>query len=210
MPRILVADDHAIVRKGLKQVLSETPDLVVSDEASNGEEVLDKVRREVFDLVILDISMPGRGGLDTLKQLQVEWPRLPVLILSMHPEEQYALRVLRAGASGYLTKESIPEELVTAIRKIIAGRKYVSLSLAEKWAHHLSNEKSKSLHESLSDREHHVFCMIGKGQTVSEIASDLYLSPKTVSTYRSRVLKKLGLKNNAELVRYAIKEGLVD
>lgn len=210
MIKILIADDHAIVREGLKQIVEETADMVVADEAASGHEVLEKVFYNTYDVVILDISMPGRNGVDILKQLKDHEPRLPILILSMHPEEQYAVRVLKAGAAGYLTKESAPDELVTAIRRVSTGRKYVSASLAEKLALDLERDTGKQCHEILSDREYQVMCMIASGKRVQDIAEELYLSVKTVSTYRSRILEKMKMKNNAELIHYAIKQGLVD
>ncbi len=210
MIRVLIADDHPIVREGLKQIIAETSDMVVANEASNAQEVLDKVWENDYNVVLLDISMPGRSGLDILKQLKSERPELPVLILSVHPEEQYAVRVLRAGASGYLTKESAPDELIAAIRKVSLGRKYVSSSLAEKLAFDLEIEAEKPLHETLSDREYQVMCMIAKGKTVKEIAEELSLSVKTISTYRSRILEKMRMNNNAQLTHYAIKNRLVE
>jgi len=210
MIRVLIADDHPIVREGLKQIIAETPDMVVANEASNAQEVLDKVWENDYSVVLLDISMPGRSGLDILKQLKSERPELPVLILSVHPEEQYAVRVLRAGASGYLTKESAPDELIAAIRKVSLGRKYVSSSLAEKLAFDLEIEAEKPLHETLSDREYQVLCMIAQGKTVKEIAEELSLSVKTISTYRSRILEKMRMNNNAQLTHYAIKNRLVE
>jgi two-component system invasion response regulator UvrY len=209
MINILIADDHIIVREGLKHILSEISDICLIDEANNGQEVLDKVHKNDYNLIILDISFPGRGGLDILKQIKLEKPNLSVLILSMHPEEQYGARALSAGASGYLTKECIPEKLVGAIRKIAAGRKYISPTLAEKLAENLGQGLKKSVHEILSDREYQVMCMMGNGKTVKEIASDLNLSSKTISTYRSRVLEKMQLKNNAELTHYVVKNGLI-
>ncbi len=210
MIRILIADDHAIVREGLKQVVAETSDIVVADEASNGHEVLNKVFKNNYDVVVLDITMPGMNGMDILKQIKSHKPELPVLVLSMHPEDQYAVRVLRAGASGYLTKESAPDELITAIRKVSVGRKYISSSFAEKLAFELEVNTEKPFHEILSDREYQVMCMIATGKTVKEIAEELCLSVKTISTYRSRILEKMNMKNNAELTYYAIKNGLVE
>ena len=209
MIKILIADDHAIIREGLKQILAETSDMVVAGEAADCREVLDQVRKDDYDLVLLDIAMPGRGGLDTLKQLKHEKPELPVLVLSMYPEEQYAIRAFKAGASGYLTKESAPEELISAIRKVTQGGKYVSSSLAEKLAFNLETDTEKPLHEMLSDREYEVIIMIASGKTVKEIADKLSLSVKTISTHRVRALKKMGMKNNAEITYYAIKQGLV-
>ena len=210
MIKILIADDHPIVRQGLKQILHEAPNMVVADEASNGQEVLEKVWKNNYDVVLLDISMPGISGLDILKQLKSHKPELSVLVLTVHPEEQYAVRVLRAGASGYLTKESAPDELIKAIRKVSLGRKYVSSSLAEKLAFDLEIDSEKPLHETLSDREYEVMCMIASGKTVKEIAEELFLSIKTISTYRSRILEKMKMKSNAELIHYAIKNRLVD
>jgi len=209
MIRILVADDHAIVRQGLKQILADTLDIVVAGEANNGAEVLKKVLKNDYDVVLLDISMPGRSGLDILKEIRSLKPKLPVLVLTMYPEEQYALRALRAGASGYVTKESAPDELIAAILKVLTGGKYVSSSLAEKVAFYLETGSEKPLHQTLSDREYEVMCMIASGKTVKAIAEGLSLSPKTVSTYRSRILGKMRMKNNAELTRYAIENKLV-
>jgi DNA-binding NarL/FixJ family response regulator len=206
----LIADDHAIVREGLKQILSESSDLVVVDEASTGQEVLEKINKNDLDLVVLDIAMPGRGGLDILKEIKTQKPRLPVLMLSMYPEEQYAVRVLKSGASGYLTKESAPGELVKAIRQISQGKKYISPTLAEKLAIDLEISPDRLPHETLSDREYQVMCMIASGKTLKEIADELSLSIKTISTYRSRILEKMHMKTNAELTHYAIKNRLVD
>ena len=209
MIKILIADDHAIIREGLKQILAETSDMVVAGEAADGREVLDHVRKDDYDLVLLDIAMPGRGGLDTLGRLKHEKPELPVLVLSMYPEEQYAIRAFKAGASGYLTKESAPEELISAIRKVTQGGKYVSSSLAEKLAFNLEKDTEKPLHEMLSDREYQVIIMIASGKTVTEISDKLSLSVKTISTNRARALKKMEMKTNAEMTYYAIKQGLV-
>jgi DNA-binding NarL/FixJ family response regulator len=210
MINILIADDHAIVREGLKQIVSETTDIAVSGEATNGQQVIELVKTNDCDVVLLDIAMPGRGGIETLKQLKIENPKLSVLVLSMYPEEQYAVRALRAGASGYLTKESAPEELIAAIRKVSLGGKYISASLAEKLAIGMEKEIEKPLHEKLSDREYQVVLMIASGRTVKEIADELSLSIKTISTNRSRALRKMGLKNNSELTYYVIKEGLIE
>ena len=209
MIKILIADDHAIVREGLKQIVADTPDMIVAGEAVDGTEVLELVRKEDWDLILLDISMPGRGGIDTLKELKIEKPKLPVLVLSMYPEEQYAIRALQAGASGYLTKESAPEELIAAIRKVSQGRKYISEALAESLASHVVTNSEKPLHETLSNREYQVMLMLASGKTVKEIANDLSLSVKTISTNRVRALRKMGMKNNAEITYYAIKHGLV-
>ena len=210
MIKILIADDHAIVREGLKQILAETADMLVAGEATNGREVLEQVRKEDFDLVLLDIAMPGKDGLETLKELKLEKPKLPVLVLSIYPEEQYAVRLLKAGAAGYLTKESAPEELIAAIRKVSQKGKYISASLAEKLAFYLETDVEKPVHEMLSDREHKVMLLIASGKTVTEIADEMCLSIKTISTYRVRALNKMGLKNNSEFTYYALKHGLVD
>jgi len=210
MIRILIADDHRIVREGLKQILAETPDMMVVDEASNGQEVLGRVWENDYDVVLLDISMPGRSGLDILKQLKNERPKLAVLVLSMYSEEQYAIRALRAGASGYMTKESAPDELIEAIRKVSTGRKYISTTVAEKLAVSLEANDERPAHESLSDREYQVMCMIASGKTIKTIADELSLSVKTVSTYRTRILEKMRMKNNAELTHYSIQNRLVE
>jgi len=207
--RILIADDHAIVRKGLKQILSETSDLVVAGEAGNGREAIDKIYKSKYDLVLLDISMPGRGGLEVLSELKKKKPHLPVLILSMHPEEQYAVRALKTGAAGYLAKESAPEELIRAIRKVSRGGKYVTASLAERLASEIKINVEKPRHEFLSNREYQILCMIASGKAVKQISEELSLSVKTISTYRCRVLNKMNMKNNAELTHYAIQNYLV-
>ena len=209
MIKILVVDDHAIVREGLKQILVETSDIVVAGEASDGNQALNQVRKGDYDLVLLDIAMPGMSGLEVLKQLKSERPDLPVLMLSMYPEEQYAVRTLKAGASGYLTKQSAPDELIAAIRKVCMGGKYVTSSLAENLAFYLEMDSDRPAHELLSDREYQVMLMIGSGKRVKEIADELSLSVKTISTNRSRALRKMGMKTNAELTYYAIKHDLV-
>jgi len=204
-----MADDHPIVRKGLKQIIADSPDMLVAGEASDGLEVLEQARKKDYDVVLLDISMPVRGGLDVLKQLKSEKPEMAVLVLSIHPEEQYALRVLRVGASGYITKDNAPEELITAIRAVASGKKYISSSLAQRLAFTLTGTGRKSTHDALSDREFSVLRLLAAGKTTSGIADELSLSPKTISTYRSRVLRKLGLKTDADLVRYAIENQLL-
>lgn len=209
MIRILVVDDHAIVREGLKQILSDVNGMSVSDEAAGGQEALAKIRSAEFDVILLDISLPGRSGLEILKEIRAEQPKLPVLILSMHAEEQYAIRSLRAGASGYLTKASAPDELIGAIRKVSCGRKYVSAFLAEKLALELDADAQKPPHETLSDREYQVMLMLASGKTVKEIANELCLSVKTISTYRSRLMDKMNMKKNAELTLYAVRNRLV-
>jgi two-component system invasion response regulator UvrY len=210
MIKILIADDHTMFREGLKHILAEYPDVVVTDEANNGQEVLDKIWKNDYDMVLLDITMPGMTGLEALKQLKNDRPKLPVLILSMHPEEQYAIRVLRAGASGYLTKESAPDELITAIRKISQGRKYITPSLAERLASEFETDSEKPLHDILSDREYQVLCMIAAGKTLKHVAKELSLSIKTVSTYRTRIMEKMNMKTNAEVMHYVIKHKLLD
>jgi len=210
MIRALIADDHAVVRQGLKQILGDTPEMVVAGEATTGQEVLDKIRAETWDVVVLDISMPDRSGLDVLKQLRSERPKLPVLVLSMHSEDQYAVRVLKAGASGYLTKDSAPDELVKAIRKVVSGGRYVSSFLAEKLAFEIGTDSSRLPHETLSDRAFQVLRLIAAGKSVTEIAAELCLSVKTVSTYRARMLEKMNLTTNAELMHYAMQNHLID
>lgn len=210
MIKILVVDDHAIVRDGLRRIILDTPDMVVVDEASNGKEVINKVGNNHYDLILLDISLPGRDGLDVLKQLKCTNPKIPILILSMYPEEHYAVRSLRAGASGYLTKQSSSDELIGAIRKVANGRRYITPSLAEKLAFDLGVDVRKLPYEKLSDREYQVMCMIGSGKTVKEIAETLSLSVRTISTHRAHILKKMEMKNNAQLTHYAIKNALVE
>ncbi|HPX51609.1 MAG TPA: response regulator transcription factor [Deltaproteobacteria bacterium] len=210
MIRVLVVDDHPIVREGLKQILSDTEDILVVDEADSGQAVLSSAARSNFDVVLLDISMPGRDGLEVLRELKQQKPKLPVLILSMYPEEHYAVRVLRAGASGYLTKSSAPDELISAIRKVASGRKYISSTLAERLIYELDREADRPMHEVLSDREYQVMHMISTGKSVKEIAEALGLSVKTVSTYRSRIMEKMNMKNNAEIVLYAVQNKLID
>jgi two-component system invasion response regulator UvrY len=210
MINVMIVDDHLIVREGLKQIITESSDIRVVDEASNGTEALAKVKHAKCDVLLLDISMPGRSGLEILKDLKHEAPSLSVLILTMHPEEQYAVRVLKAGASGYLTKESAPDELIEAIRKVSKGGKYISQTLAEKLAFDLEIDTGRPPHETLSDREFQVLCMIASGKTVTEIADEMVLSVKTISTYRSRILEKMRMKTNAELTYYSIKNQLVD
>ncbi|MFZ7112781.1 MAG: response regulator [Desulfatiglandales bacterium] len=209
MLRILVADDHAVVREGVKQILGDVTDMVVKGEAKDGPETLEKAMRDDYDVILLDISMPGRNGLEILKEIKTNLPKIPVLILSMHPEEQYAVRALRAGASGYLTKASAPQELIGAIRKAARGGKYVTASLAEKLAFELDADVEKPPHEALSNREYQVMLMLASGKTVGEIAEELCLSAKTISTYRSRIMEKMGMKKNAELTLYAVKNELV-
>jgi DNA-binding NarL/FixJ family response regulator len=210
MIRVFVADDHAVVRRGVLQILEDVPDIVVAGEAGSGRETLRGVQETAPDVLLLDIAMPEGGGLEILAQVRSLRPELRVLILSVYPEKQYAVRALRAGAAGYLTKESAPEELVAAIRKAAQGGTYVSQSLAEKLAGELKGETSKEPHEALSDREYQVVRLLAAGRTVSEIAADLSLSVKTVSTYRARILEKMNAKSNADLTYYAIKNGLIE
>jgi DNA-binding NarL/FixJ family response regulator len=210
MLRILVADDHEVVRKGLVKVLAETLQPIKVDEANNGQEVLSKVLKGEYDLVVLDIKMPGKSGLDVLKEIKQHKPQLPVLILSMHPEEQFAIRAMRAGASGYLTKECAGDELVLAVRKALKGERYISSTLAEILAGELTIDSGKPLHEILSDREYQVMLMIASGKPVGAIAKELRLSVKTVSSYRANILLKTRMKNNAEITHYAIQNKLVD
>ncbi len=208
--KVLIADDHAIVREGLKQILADTRDIVVAGDAENGFEAIKLIRRNPCEVVLLDISMPDRNGIEVLKQLRKEFPKLAVLMLSMHREDQYAIRALKAGAAGYLNKQSAPAELVTAIRQVAAGRKYVSPALAEELANQLDEDHDRPPHAALSDREYQTMTMIASGKTVSDIAAELALSVKTISMYRSRVLQKMKLRHNAELTHYAIKNRLVD
>lgn len=205
---ILIADDHAIVRKGLVQLLREEFLSADVTEANNSMEVYQKVKEKIWDIILLDISMPGRNGLDILKQLRADGIKAPILMLSMHPEEQYATRVLKAGASGFLNKDSATEELIAAIHKVLSGRKYISAALAEKLAEGAA-QSDRPLHELLSDRELQVLQLMASGKAVSEIAEEIHLSVNTISTYRARILEKLNLHNNAEATRYALDNGLV-
>jgi DNA-binding NarL/FixJ family response regulator len=210
MYTILIADDHPIVRRGLKQILEETRFVLNVEEASTGQEALEKAKRGKFDIVLLDISMPGMSGLEVLEELKKMKPSLPVLMLSIYPEEDYALRALKAGASGYLTKKSAPDELIIAIKKLSRGERYISPSFAEYLASHLTDDKKKPLHENLSNREFQVMRMIVSGKSLKEIAGEMNLSPKTISTFRTRILQKMHLKSNAELIQYAFKNSLTE
>lgn len=208
--RILIADDHAIIRHGLKQILSDTDDMVLAAEADGGVAALQLLRSVECDVVLMDVSMPDRNGIDTLKLIKKEFPRLPVLILSMHPEEQYAVRALRAGAAGYLSKQAAPEQLVVALRQVASGKKYVSAEVAEELANAIGEDFDRLPHEKLSDREYQTLCMISSGKTLTQSAEQLNLSVKTVSVYRARLLEKMRLRNNAELTHYGLKNGLVE
>jgi DNA-binding NarL/FixJ family response regulator len=208
--KILIADDHPVVRQGLRQMLAAETDLTVVGEAKNGNEVVELSRRIAWDVAVLDYNMPGRSGLELVKDLRHRFPGRAVLILSMYPEDRYAVRALKAGAAGYVTKESAPEELVNAIRKVAKGGKYVSPALAERLASALESDGGKLVHETLSDREYQVMWMIASGKTVRQIADSLCLSPNTVSTHRTRILRKMQMKNNAELMHYAMRHKLVD
>jgi two-component system, NarL family, invasion response regulator UvrY len=210
MINVLIADDHVIVRKGMLQVLSKEKDIRVVAEASNGQEALDMIRKNSYSVIILDISLPGKSGLEILKQVKSEYPELPVLILSMFPEDHYAVRVLKAGGAGYITKENANTELAPAIRTVAGGKKYITPSLAEKLADEMGPRNLKPLHENLSDREFNILCLIARGKSSSEIADELALSVKTIATYRSKVLGKMGLKSNSELTYYAAQHKLVE
>ena len=208
--KVFIADDHAIVREGLKQILAETRDIIVAGEAENGLDAVKLFRKSECQVMLLDISMPDRSGIEVLKQIKKEKPELAVLMLSMHREDQYAIRSLKAGASGYLTKQSAPRELVTAIRQVAGGLKYISPALAQELANHVGEDHEAPPHDSLSDREYQTLTMIASGKTVGMIAKELSLSVKTVSEYRARLLVKMKLKNSAELTHYAIKNQLIE
>lgn len=208
--KILIADDHAIVREGLKQIVAEEKDMIVAGEAENSQKLMELLQKEKWDIIILDINMPGRNGLEILKDIKQLYSDLPVLILSMFSEEHYGIRAIKAGASGYLKKVSAPEELVSAIRKIVSGRKYITETLAEKLAESFDEAKSELLHEKLSDREFEILCSIAQGKSAEEIADDLSISVNTFYTYRNRILEKMSMKSNVELTQYAIRNKLID
>ena len=208
--RVFIADDHAIVREGLKQILAESPDMIVAGEAENGLDAIKQFPKSKCHVMLLDISMPDKSGIDVLKQVKKEHPDIAVLMLSMHREDQYAIRSLKAGAAGYLTKQSAPRELVTAIRQVATGQKYVSAALAQELASAIAHDYSTPLQDTLSDREYQTLTMIATGKTVTAIAEELKLSVKTISEYRARLLVKMKLKNSAELTHYAIKNQLVE
>ncbi|HEX5613064.1 MAG TPA: response regulator transcription factor [Burkholderiales bacterium] len=207
--KVLIADDHAVVRKGLRQILAEERDISVVGEAKNGHETLEMSRRLDWDVAVVDYAMPGRGGVELLKEIKRHHPKRPVLVLSMYPEEWHAVQVLRAGGAGYLSKESATEELTAAIRKVAKGGRYVSPALAEKLASGLAPDRARAPHETLSDREYRVLWLLASGKPISQIAQEMFLSPSTISTYRTRILRKLGLANNAQLVQYAVQHQLV-
>jgi DNA-binding NarL/FixJ family response regulator len=207
---ILIADDHAVVRRGLREILTDALPGANFSEVGNGDEVLSRLGKSQISLLVLDINMPGRSGMDVLRDVKHTYPRLPVIILSCQPEEQYAVRCLRAGAAAYINKESAPEELATATKKILSGGRYVSASLAEKLIADLDESAGKPLHESLSDREHEVMKMIAAGTPLTEIGERLHVSVKTISTYRARIMEKMRMKSNAELTRYAMTQGMID
>ena len=206
---ILLADDHAVVRQGLRLILANEFKKAKFGEAQDTAELFERLKQEPWDVLIMDLSMPGGSGLNTLKQIKHDYPQMPILVLSMYPEDQYAVRTLKAGASGYLTKESASDELVNAMQKILRGGKYINASVAEKLLLQLGNEDARAPHELLSDREYQVLCMIASGKEVGQIAEELTLSVKTVSTYRARILEKMNMKTNAELTHYAIENKLV-
>ena len=210
MIKILVVDDHALIRKGLKMLLEENLDFKVKGEAETGTQAVQMVREQHFDLVLLDISLPDKHGMDVLKQLKLEQPGIKVIVLSMHPEEQYGVRALKAGAVGYINKQSAPESLVGAIQQVISGKKYISGTLAEQLLNNLIGESQELLHQSLSNREYQTLCLMSSGNSLTEISEIMMLSPKTVSVYRARMLEKMNFKNNAEAVHYAIAHHLVD
>jgi len=209
MITVCVVDDHEVVRRGIRQILSETSDIRVAEEAVSGEDLIAKLSRGRWDVTLLDISMPGRGGLEALKELKARMPKLPVLVLTMHSEEQYAVRALKLGADGYLTKEKVSDSLAGAIRLLASGRKFITPRLAEGLADEVSSGRAASPHDSLSDREYQVFRLLARGKSVTEIARELGLSPKTISTNRTRLLAKMNLRNNAEIVVYAMRRNLV-
>ena len=208
--RVLIADDHAIVREGLKQIIADSPDIIVAGEADTGLGAIELVRQQAFDVLLLDISMPDKNGIDVLKQVKQEKPTLPVLMLSMHREDQYAIRALTAGAAGYLNKQGAPAELVDAVHDVAAGRKYITPALAQELARQVGQDSERRPHESLSDREFQTMILIASGNSVTDIAEQLNLSVKTISMYRARLLQKLALRHNAELTRYAMRHRLVN
>lgn len=207
---ILVVDDHALIRKGLKMLLEEKPDFIVKGEAETGAQAIKMVREQHFDLVLLDISLPDKHGMDVLKQLKAEQPAIKIIVLSMYPEDQYGVRALKAGAMGYINKQSAPGKLISAVQQVIGGKKYISTLLAEQLLDNLIGQSHELLHQSLSNREYQTLCHMASGNSLTEISEIMMLSPKTVSVYRARMLEKMGFKNNAEAVHYAISHHLVD
>lgn len=210
MIRIVIADDHEIVRAGLKQIISDDEDMEVAGESNNGENLIELVKKNDYDVVLLDLKMSGISGIDAIKHIRMIKPDLPIIVLSMHAEDQYAVRTIKAGASGYITKETAGENLITAVRRVVSGGKYISPTLAETLADSIAGGSPELAHEKLTDREFQVMCMIASGKTVSEIGSELFLSVKTISTYRQRILEKMGMKNNSELTHYVIKNNLLE
>ena len=210
MIKILVVDDHALIRKGLKQLLDDCPGMKVTGEAETGMQAIDMARKGRYDVVLLDIALPDKHGIDVLKQLKSEQPDIKIIVLSMHPEDQYGVRVLKAGAVGYINKQSAPEKLVGAIRHVISGKKYISEKLAEQLLSNLIGKSQDLMHQSLSNREYQTLCLMASGNSLTEISEIMLLSPKTISVYRARMLEKMGFKNNAEAVHYAIAHHLVD
>lgn len=210
MIKIVIADDHDIVRAGLKQIISDTRDMKVTGESGSAEQLIELIKKNVYDVVLLDLKMPGMSGLDAIKHIKAIKPDLPVIVLSMHAEDQYAVRTIKAGASGYITKETASENLIIAVKKAVAGGRYISPALAESLADSIATGGVDTPHDNLTDREFQVMCMIASGKSVSEIASELFLSVKTISTYRQRILTKMNMKNNSELTYYVIKSNLLD
>jgi DNA-binding NarL/FixJ family response regulator len=208
--KVLIADDHSVVREGLKEIIRKMDEVSVIEEASDGLEAFEKIKNNSYNLIILDISMPGMSGLDILQALKSKKDKPHILILSVHPQTQYAIRAMRLGASGYLSKESVSDELIEAIRKVSSGGKYISSALTEKILLDKTEDSDKALHEKLSDREFQIMCLIAKGKSVTEIAKEFFLSDKTISTYRARILEKMGLRKNAELTLYAIRNNLIE
>jgi len=210
MIKILVVDDHALIRKGLKQLLEDCPDLQVTGEAASGNEAINKVRAEHFDLLLLDINLPDKHGIEVLKQFKSEQPDLKIIVLSMYPEEQYGVRALKAGAMGYINKQSASDTLINAIQQVVSGKKYISETLAEQLLNNLIGESQELMHQSLSNREYQTLCLMASGKSLNDISEIMSLSPKTVSVYRSRMLSKMGFSNNAEAIHYAISHHLVE
>jgi two-component system invasion response regulator UvrY len=210
MISILVVDDHALIRKGLKQLLDDTEDIRVTGEADSGMQALKLAREQHYDLILLDIALPDKNGIDVLKQFKSEQPDVKVIVLSMYPEDQYGVRSLKAGASGYLNKQSAPDQLIGAIRQVLGGKKYIGEIMAEQLLNNMIGTSAELMHQTLSNREYQTLCLIESGKTLTEIAETMTLSPKTVSVYRSRMLEKMGFKNNAEAIHYAVSDHLVD